>query len=312
MAKAIIPANFTISNMICAADSSSEFSPNSVYSLGQSVQVASENSVYKSLINNNTAGSTPSVNIANSLLGIETKRWVKDGATNPSRLTDDFLHSQTVGDKNINNGSISFDVSVDSIDAFALLNIEADTIEMKYIANDGVTILKQQTKDLIINSDLDMVDYIFNETDKLKNNYLVYLPRTYLATVQISLRKQIGVAKVGIVLCGKTLNIGHSKWQIETPKKNYGKRIDDEFGISTFITGKKAKTMKVDCLIPSAEFSIINRQLDDLLDSPTLFLGDALEDGQEATWVYGNLKSALPILDNDTTSRVLLKINGLI
>jgi len=296
------PVTYTIANMVCAAESAPEFTTTATFNTGASAQVAAENSVYKSLIDGNTNGATPSL----------SADWIKDGATNPSRLSDGFLHSQTIGDETINNGSVSFDVISDSIDAFALMNIEADTIDMTYLADDGVTVIKQQTVNLILNADLDIIDYIYNEEDKLKNSYLVYLQRAYTTTVRIALHKTIGVAKVGICLPGKILQIGQSKWGIETPKKNYGKRVDNDFGISTFVIGKKVKTMKVDCLIPTDEFSIIDRELDDLLDTPTLFLGDARENGQESTWVYGTLKSAIPIMENELGSKILIKIDGLI
>jgi len=313
MSTVLIPIPYTISNMVCATESSPEFVQADIYNTGNSVQVAAENSVYKSLKDSNTGGSTPSVNIANALLGTETATWIKDGATNPSRLTDEFLHSQTIGDETINNGSVSFDIETDSIDMLALMNIEADSVDITYLADDGTTVIKEKTTtSLLINEDLDIMDYIYNEDDELKNAFIVYLPRAYSVIIRVALHREIGVAKVGIPQVGRILQVGVSKWGIENRVKNYGGREDNTFGISTFNPGEKVNVMKVDCIIPTPEYSAIFRKLKNLIDTPTLVLGDSRESGQEATWVYASIDDVLHIMSNETTSKVLLKANPLI
>jgi len=313
MSTVLIPAPYTVSNMVCAAESAPEFVQANTYNTGEAVQVATENAVYKSLIDGNTGGSTPSVNITNALLGIETAKWLKDGATNPSRLTDEFLHSQTVGDETINNGSVSFDVNVDSIDMFALMNIEADSVDITYLDNDGITVIREKTTtSLLINEDLDIMDYVYNQDDEFKNAFIVYLPRAYSVIIRVGLHKEIGVAKVGIPQVGRILQVGVSKWGIENRLKNYGGRDDSPFGISTFKPGEKVNVMKVDCIIPTPEYSAIFRKLKNLIDIPTLVLGDSKESGQEATWVYASIDDVLQIMSNETSSKVLLKANPLI
>ena len=48
--------------------------------------------------------------------------------------------------------------------------------------------------------------------------------------------------------------------------------------------------MKISCIIDSFSVDIIEQRLDDLADTPAIFVGDEREGGYNALLIYGELK----------------------
>lgn len=93
-----------------------------------------------------------------------------------------------------------------------------------------------------------------------------------------------GTAKVGEIICGKSVDMGGTRDQHETGFRDFSIKEKDEFGGTVVQERGYAKTGSFDLVVPSARTPSLKRQLESRRAKPTLFVGDVKG---EHTMIYG-------------------------
>lgn len=255
------------------------------YSLKDIVQVnGTTNRKYEAL-GDVPAGINP-VDDVNEVTGKGTY-WFDRGATNYMRAFDELGSSQCE-----NADSIYYKFSTSDIDTLMLDNvITAATARIVLTNNTTSTVVLDETLDLTTRYVYDWADWTYAPTEYKRSLYY-NLPIIYDGTLEITLTNTGSTVKTGHIAYGRSKKFGLSLISPNPVSSMRGvtSKTRDSFG--NIITRRKAryKRMSISCVIDSGAVDLIETRLNDLADTPAIFVGDERDGGYAALLIYGELK----------------------
>lgn len=260
-------------------------------SYGQGDKVLRQHYVYESLKASNTSDPLSSSS------GISAD-WRKVGASNQWAMFDDVISTQTVAPDGTDDLTVT--VRFDYCTCFALLNIVGESLTAS-IKDDGAA-EPYWTRTLNLVSDVDNeFDYEFlpiSYVDAVVNDFTdaVFddVPVCINGTLTVTVHKTGGGAAVGHLIVGLSRQPGLTLEGVRAGSRTFSKIIEDDYGNTTMLKGRVAKTFEGNIFMEPAVSDNVKRLLDSIDATPTLFIGDdrdSLDGGYQALTLYGLMKT---------------------
>lgn len=280
------------------------YDASATYSLKDVVQVNGDTNRIYEATQDVPAGIDPVIDV-NPVTGIGTY-WFDRGATNYMRAFDELGSS-----KCSNADSIYYKFSISDIDTLMIDGISnVATIRVVVTDNSDATVKLDKTYDMTQRDVYDWFDWTYAPLEYKKSFYTL-LPLVYDETLELYIEHSGAVVEVGHIVYGRSKNYGLTLSKpnpVSTIRGTTSKRRD-EFG--NIITRRKAryKRMSISCIIDSLSIDIMQERLNDLADTPAIFVGDERDGGYRALLIYGELKDHdMPISLTKTTYK--LEVEG--
>ena len=260
-------------------------------SYGEGDKVLRQHYVYESLKASNTSDPLSSSS------GISAD-WRKVGASNQWAMFDDVISTQTVAPDVTDDLTVT--VRFDYCTCFALLNIVGESLTAS-IKDDGAT-EPYWTRSMNLVSDVDNeFDYEFlpiSYVDTVVNDFsdAVFddVPVCINGTLTVTVHKTGGGAAVGHLIVGLSRQPGLTLEGVRAGSRTFSKIIEDDYGNTTMLKGRVAKTFEGNIFMEPAVSDNVKRLLDSIDATPTLFIGDdrdSLDGGYQALTLYGLMKT---------------------
>lgn len=230
-------------------------------------------------------GTDPVVDV-NPVSGIGTY-WFDRGATNYMRAFDAMGSSRTS-----NADEIYYKFGISDIDTLMLDSISnVRSIRVVVTNNVDSTIKLDKTYDMSFRDVYDWYDWTYAPTE-FKKSFYVILPMIYDATLEVYIDNSNTTVEVGHIAYGRSKKFGLTLISPNPTSTMRGvtSKTRDKFG--NIVTRRRAryKRMTITCSINSDAVDIIEGRLNDLADTPAIFVGDEREGGYTALLIYGELK----------------------
>ena len=219
-------------------------------SYGEGAKVLRQHYIYESLQASNTSDPLSSSS------GISAA-WRKLRASNQWAMFDDAISTQTVAGTGTDDLTVT--VRFDYCTCFALLNIVGESITAS-IKDDGAA-EPYWTRTLNLVSDVDNeFDYEFlpiSYVDTVVNDFsdAVFddVPVCINGTLTVTIRKTGGGAAAGHMIVGLSRQPGATLYGVKSSSRTFSKIIEDDYGNTTLIKGRVAKTFEGNIIVKPGE-----------------------------------------------------------
>ncbi len=232
--------------------------------------------------------------------------WFDRGATNYMRAFDALESS-----KCSNSDSIYYKFAISDIDTLMIDGlVNATSIRVVLTNNATSTVILDETTDITSRIVYDWFDWTYAPTEKQKSFFKLFVP-IFDATLEIYIIGTGSVVGVGHIAYGRSMNYGLSLISPSPVSSMRGLTSKKRDAYGNIITRRKAryKRMKISCVIDSFSVDVIEQRLNDLADTPSIFVGDERDGGYRALLIYGELKDHdMPISVSKT--RYQLEVEG--
>ncbi len=221
----------------------------------------------------------------NATTGIGTY-WFDSGSTNYFRAFDELGSSQCV-----NADSINYKFQTSDVDILPLENLRCATVRIKIINEENSETLLDETVEVRQREVYDWFDWTY-AVDDFQTSFYKNLPMAYNSTMEIWIENAESDVSVGHIAFGRSKNYGLT---LANPKPISSRRgitskTRNEFG--EIVTRRKAryKRMSITCLVDSNATDLIEDRLEEIVDTPCIFVGDESEGGYKSLLIYGEMK----------------------
>lgn len=264
------------------------------YALGNRVIVTTgDHGIYESLQNANT-GNAPATS---------PTWWLRVSNTNRWKAFDSKIADQTS-----NTSSINYVLSPGSIDAVALLNMDATSVQIT-LTDPVYGVVYDRTIDLVSTGNVvDGYTYFFEPIARRTDLALLDVPPYSAASVSITITNTGGTAKVGEIILGRQSALGETEYNPSISIIDYSKKEADTFGNYTVIERTFSKRISCSLLLLNGAVDEVVRQLALYRATPLVWV--AAEDFSSLI-VYGFYKSFDLVIPGPTVSSCSLEIEGL-
>ena len=264
------------------------------YALGDRVIVTTaDHSIYESLQAANT-GHDPATS---------PTWWLKISATNRWKAFD-----VKVADQVSRTTSINYVLAPGAIDAVAILNMDATTVQIVITdPTDGV--VYNQTIDLTSTENvIDGYTYCFEPIIRRTDLALFDLPPYPAASVSITVTYTGGTAKLGELIVGRATRLGYTEYSPSVGIVDYSRKEVDTFG--NYIVVQRAFSKRVSCnlFLDNGYVDEVVRQLSLYRATPLVWVA---ADDFSSLIVYGYYRSFDVVIPYPTQSTCSLEIEGL-
>ena len=234
-------------------------------------------------------------------------------------MFDDAISTQTVAGTGTDDLTVT--VRFDYCTCFALLNIVGESITAS-IKDDGAA-EPYWTRTLNLVSDVDNeFDYEFlpiSYVDTVVNDFsdAVFddVPVCINGTLTVTVHKTGGGAAVGHMIVGLSRQPGATLYGVKSSSRTFSKIIEDDYGNTTMIKGRVAKTFEGNIIVKPGEADKVQRLLDSIDATPTLFIGDnrdSLNGGHQSLTLYGLMKTYDMGYDEPNRNNLAVTIYGMV
>ncbi|MFK5937729.1 MAG: hypothetical protein QM497_04940 [Sulfurimonas sp.] len=279
------------------------YSTNNAYNTNDVVQVnGTTNRLYEA-IGAVIAGVNP-IDDVNPTTGIGTY-WFDRGATNYARAFDELGSS-----KCSNADSIYYKFSISDIDTLMISALtNASEIRVVVTNNVSATVIMDETTNITTREVYDWFDWTYQATE-FNISFYKLLPLVFDATLEIYITHTGATIEVGHIAFGRSKNFGLTLVSPAptTSMRGITSKTRDAFG--NIVTRRKAryKRMTISCIIDTKSVDLIENRLNDLADTPAIFVGDASDGGFKSLLLYGELKDHdMPISVAKTTYQLTVE-----
>jgi len=233
----------------------------------------------------------------------DTVNWFEVGATNRWAMFDYVVGSQTV-----NAGSIVVSLTMaDVANAIALLNIDAETLRIKY-TNPTTGVIYDQTISLLDSSAItDWYYYFFEPISYRKDIVFTALPTDAFATIEITLSKASGNVAIGVLAIGQSQEVGTTQSGAGVGIKDYSRKETDTFGNYIIVPRAFSKSASFTVAVERNRVDQVHRLLTELRTTPVVFIGAEVFD---STVIYGFYRD-FDITINYPMAELKIEIEGL-
>lgn len=205
--------------------------------------------------------------------------------------------------------------AVAKIDVIGIFNIKVfRRVRLSVIRNSVVVYVEE--KSLIAGDFNNWYDYFYGESEPV--NEVVFDGLEPYLTGETSYQIEFfvdqfpydGIAEVGTIVIGKSLEIGKTQMNPSVGIVDYSRKTTDEFGVTEFVVRAFSKRVSVQIMIPNGSLNKIYSALAQLRATPCLWLGTSMDEYGPLN-VFGYYKDfniAIPYVND---SLVSIEIEGL-
>lgn len=229
--------------------------------------------------------------------------WLRLGYINRWRMFRDGSDSKT-SQLDLIEVDLQFTSIVNSVALFGLVGLDVTVTMTDY--DEGQ--VYQSTQQIVDIGVLDWYDYFFADYTPRENLLFDDLPAYIGADIKIEIDAATSsTAACGRVVCGAIRDIGITEYNTSVSSTNYGRRIRDGFGNLTLESGRIIRLVDFAVRVPTSTVSTIARNLDNLSNIPTAFIGD---DTIDATIIFGAYRDFRVNFSNPALSDASIEVEG--
>lgn len=280
-----------------AEDPAAEWSAATTYAKDAIVRKAATHRKYQSLV----AG-----NLNHDPATDDGTRWIDAGPTNRWAMFDDSVGTVTTA-----VGTFNVQLQPGSIDAIALLDLEAETGRVVMV-DSGVTVYDRTLSTNYGGAAItDWYLYFFEPVGSSTTLLFLDLPTYPNATTTVTLTAADSVAGdcvCGTLVAGRQLDIGLTEVSPKVSIDDFSKKSTDDFGITTVVERAWAGNMTLRARMLRENINPVRQALAKVRAKPCVWIGDEAFD---AMILYGFYKSFEIEGAYATASFISLTIEGL-
>lgn len=154
-------------------------------------------------------------------------------------------------------------------------------------------------------------DWMFGEYVQRNSVVLTDLPGQYPnCEITVTVNNPGGTAALGVLTCGRVIEIGETEYGAGAGLINWGKVQDDGFGNREYVEGDWSSRITLPITADAKDFSRLHRTLVKLRSSPAIYIGSEQE-VFESLICYGVFKDFYITVPNYADSSMNLEIEGL-
>lgn len=233
-----------------------------------------------------TAGNTT---VAPSADTSTPAKWLDTGASNRWKMFDKKAGNKwLIGTSTANPTSINVTIKPGSVvNAIGLFGLVASSVQVIMTdPTDGK--VYDKTIKLANTGVLSWYDYFFMPIDRAETAVKFDLPAYGTASVQVIVTNPGATAEVGLLVLGQTVEIGTSVYGTSVGIQSYSTTTEDDFGNVTIVSRGSRRLVDYDVRIPTEDLSTKSRILNQLRDTPCVYVG---YEGMEATITVGRFEN---------------------
>lgn len=230
--------------------------------------------------------------------------WLKTGATNPWRMFDQSVNSQT----NM-TGFIAANVrSAGRVDSVVLLNVSAAQVRVTMVDPVDGTVY-DKTYNLISNAGIDdWYDYFFEPIVRATDIAILDLPAYANAMVTVTLSDPNNSVTCGACIIGLATNLGLTQYGARIGIQDYSIKQRDEFGNYTILERAFSKRGTFQVYVPAGMVDQTQTLLSGYRATPIVYIGSEL---YTSTIIYGFYKEFDQEIQYKDYTLCTLEIEGL-
>ncbi len=250
--------------------------------------------IYQSLQNSNL----------NKIPSSEPTYWAELGPTNAWACID-----STVGSVTSQAESFNYQFTPGRIDSIALLDLSANTVNVKLTLPDTTVVYDQTfaTGDTALVTD--WYQYFFTDVQLQSELVVENIPIHGEATASITVNAPNGIAKLGTILLGFTKTLGSVQFGVSAGINDYSKKEVDSFGRASLIKRTFSKRLDAQIHFESSLTDQVFKFLSEIRATPVLWIG--AQDSYSTLTVYGFYKDFNIDISFPTVTYCSLTIEGL-
>ena len=271
------------------------YNPATTYA--KDAEVNYSNSIYVSLQAANT-GNAPDTS---------PTFWLRKSANNTYSMFDEFVNTQTTA-----ASPLVIELKPgEMINSLAFFNLGGVT-DIHIVVKDapGGTVVLDVTYNLDDTTINDWYMYFFEPYDLRTDFVLQNIPPYPNAVITCTFTSATSV-QVGTVVFGNVYQIGKTQYGVTTGIRDYSTKNVNTFGITTFTQRAFSKRMEANVYINNADLRFIQKLLQDLRATPTVWIGSDAE-GYDVLSVYGYYRDFNIEIPYPNNSFCRLEIEGLV
>ena len=275
------------------ADTYAEYDAGTTYAVDDIVISLTTNKAYQALVDGESGNSLSN-----------TAKWLDLGPTNRYKMFDNSNTSQTLNGADVD---VEFDVT-GRVNAVSVLNMVAATVQL-IMSTDADGEIYNETINLVSSANVtDWWEYFFLPVTRYGDWTFTDLPTNNNPTIQVIVSDPDGIAKVGTVAAGLSINIGDVIYPSSIGIQDYSRKEADEFGYFTIIQRSFAKRASFKISAVEANVDGVTTALADIRATPVVFVG---VEQYRATWIYGFYKDWSYQFAGPNEAYINLEIEGL-
>ena len=232
--------------------------------------------------------------------------WQWLGTTDRWRMFDQYLNTVTS-----NVGSIVVEIVPAYSNAIYLGNLYCNTVTIEVIDNATSTVIETYTQDMVEDV-VDWQDYLYGSWINQKKSIVMY-ERTTLTTdvtFKVTLDAGTDMASCGIVVCGNSIDIGYTLFDLQASALDFSKVVTDtNTGVTFLEKGNYAKTINADIFTRTANADVVYRLLTEISGTPVVFVGGG---EYETLSVFGFVQKFETAIKSSQETIIALQLQGLI
>lgn len=256
-----------------------------------------EHRIYEALVANTNKSplSTPA----------DPPTWLDRGPTNRWRMFDDKIGTETT-----NPESIELTIAPGrAVDSLAFFGLDAGAIYVRVVDPYQGIVYESNVSPVSTDGISDWYDYFFTPVEANEDFVLLGVPVGSYGSIEITIAKPGGIAKVGALILGKAAVLGEALYGTSVGITDYSRKERDTFGNMIIVERGYSKRADFDVIVQTSTVSQVQRLLSKYRAKPLVWIGEA---SFQSTILYGYYKEFNLVISGPTVSDCSISVEGLI
>lgn len=230
--------------------------------------------------------------------------WLDLGVTNPWRTFDEKIGTVTT-----NPEAIRFSIRADrTINALAFFGVDAGSIRVTVTDPSLGRVFEYEASPVSTDGIDDWYQYLFAPIELVEDFVVLDVPAGTYGTIDISLEKPGGEAKLGALVLGQTSNLGVALYGTSIRLRDFSRKERDDFGNFVIQERDFSKVAEFDVAVDTANISAVQRTVAQYRAKPVVWIGEA---SYESTIIYGFCTDFGVSISGPTISDATFSVEGL-
>ena len=221
-------------------------------------------------------------------------------------MFDDVVGTATTGPTGIN-----ITLSPGSVDALAVLDTDAQTVNVKMTVSGTVIYNRSQSANIGGKAITDWSRYFFEPIGRVTTLLFLDLPSYPTATIAIAIKGNdpSGPVSCGTLVVGRQLDVGTTEASPTLEFVDYSVTNTDQFGATSVVPRAFARKMTTRSRIEGQQVDYVFSEIVKVRATPVVWIGD---DGFDAMKIYGFVKQFSIDVAYETEAYCSLTVQGLV
>lgn len=231
--------------------------------------------------------------------------WQDLGYTNRWRMFDDKIGTETT-----NPESIELTIAPGrAVDSLAFFGLDAGAIYVRVVDPYQGIVYESSVSPVSTDGISDWHDYFFTPVEVNEDFVLLGVPVGSYGSIEITIAKPGGVARVGALILGKAAVLGEALYGTSVGITDYSRKERDTFGNMVIVERGYSKRADFDVIVQTSMVSRVQRLLSKYRAKPLVWIGEA---SFQSTILYGYYREFNLVISGPTVSDCSISVEGLI